>query len=298
MKEGKLAIWVLLIGLLLVYPAMAQAQKKPASTGPAASHDKSSSGDLSRQEQLDIELITAIAGENGDLIVKAISKGASVNARDREGITPLMHASLRGNPEVVTLLLTRGANVNATDIFGTTALMQAAWAGYPQIVRLLIDHGANPDLQSTTEVPSLKKKGVNALMGACMNGNTEVIELLLTREMKINAQDAEGQTALMYAAHFGYPAVLKMLLSRGAKTEMKDQFGRTALTIATIHGQADAVRVLLAAGANPHAKDIHNQKPIVYASALDQGEIYTMLKTAMSRKLPAESANFRRSPLQ
>jgi ankyrin repeat protein len=135
-------------------------------------------------------------------------------------------------------------------------------------------------------------------MGAAMNGNVEVMKLLLCRDVKINQQDAEGQTALMYAAHYGHPAAVELLLSQGAKTEIKDQFGRTALTVATIQGKIDVVRVLLAAGANPHCKDIHNLKPIVYASAFDQGEIYTMLKTAMSRKSSAARGDtFRRSPL-
>jgi hypothetical protein len=123
--------------------------------------------------------------------------------------------------------------------------------------------------------------------------------LLLSADVKINHPDSEGQTALIHAAKNGNAKIIELLLSRGAKTEIKDQFGRTALTIATIHGQIQAVAVLLSAGANPHSKDIHNMKPIVYASALDQGEIYKMLKTAMTRKYPAQGVNsYRKAPQQ
>ena len=73
-------------------------------------------------------------------------------------------------------------------------------------------------------------------MGASMNGNLEVVKVLLDRGAHVNQQDAAGQTALMHASQGNYPQVAGLLLSRGAKTEIKDQFGRTALTIATIYG--------------------------------------------------------------
>ena len=114
--------------------------------------------------------------------------------------------------------------------------------------------------------------------------------------MKVNQQDAEGQTALIYAAKNGYPEVAELLLSQGAKTEIKDQFGRTALTVATIHGQIEVVQLLIAAGANVNTRDANNMKPIVYASALDYGEIYTMLKSAMTRKPRSWAQSFRRAP--
>ena len=109
-------------------------------------------------------------------IQKALSNGADINGRDQEGMTPLMHAALRGNREIVELLLQKKARVDLVDIFGVTALMQAAWAGHTEIVADLVASGANPDLQSTIEIPRLKKKGVNALIGACMNGNAEVVK--------------------------------------------------------------------------------------------------------------------------
>ncbi len=106
----------------------------------------------------------------------------------------------------------------------------------------------------------------------------------------MNQQDAQGQTALMHASREGFPQVADLLLSKGAKTEIKDQFGRTALTVATIYGHYQVVCVLVSAGANVHTKDIHNMKPIVYASAMDQGDIYKYLEAAMARKA------FRRAP--
>lgn len=300
MKKSKWG-WICSLCLVLAFsaPAFGQ-QKSKISDQQQAAKEAKALEERTRREQRNLELIGSVDKNDSAGISKLLADGADVNARDREGMTPLMHAALLGNQDLVDLLLSKGAKVNLADNFGVTALMQAAWAGHSQIVQALISAGADPDVKSTVEVPTLRKKGTNALMGACMNGNLEVARLLLSKDVKVNQQDGEGLTALMYTARGGYPQLGELLISRGAKLEIKDQFGRTALTVATIYGNYDMVRLLIAAGANVHVKDIHDMKPIVYASALDRGDIYKVLQAAMARK-PANAngnASFRRAPQQ
>jgi hypothetical protein len=52
------------------------------------------------------------------------------------------------------------------------------------------------------------------------------------------------------------------------------------------------VCILVSAGANVNTKDIHNMKPIVYASALDHGDIYKFLEAAMARKPAPNQAGY------
>ena len=69
-----------------------------------------------------------------------------VNARDKDGSTPLHCATWKGHAEVVALLLQAGADVHAqnnNDHWGTTPLHAAAHANQAGIAQLLIDHGAN-----------------------------------------------------------------------------------------------------------------------------------------------------------
>ncbi|SPF39366.1 Ankyrin [Syntrophobacter sp. SbD1] len=286
MKESKRRIAICSLCLLVSLSAPAFAQQK-LQTQPEQSLSKTeikARAAETRRAQLNQDLFAAIDAQVAGTVLKKLASGADVNARDREGMTPLMHAALSGNPDLTQLLLRKGAAVNPYDGFGVTALMQAAWAGHAQVVEILLAQGADPNFQTVLEFPRLKKAGATALMGASMNGNLEVVKLLLDGNIRVNQQDAEGQTALIHASQGGYAQIAGLLISKGAATEIQDEFGRTALTVATIYGQYDVVCVLVSAGANVHTKDFNNMKPIVYASALDRGQIYKYLEAAMARK--------------
>ncbi len=300
MKESKCGVLICSLCLLLAFSAPALGQQKQEKSKPGQVMSEAqikASAAAARRAQLNQELFAAVDVQDVGAVPKLLAAGADVNGRDRDGMTPLMHAALQGSSELTQLLLGKGAAVNPTDTFGVTALMQAAWAGHTRVVEMLMAQGADLNLQSVLEVPRLRKAGTNALMGASMNGNIEVVRLLLASDARLNQQDAQGQTALMHASQEGFSEIAGLLLSKGASTEIKDQFGRTALTIATIYGHYDVVCALVTAGADVHTMDINNMKPIVYASALDRGEIYSFLKAAMARRpLSTRAAGFRLAP--
>lgn len=100
-----------------------------------------------------------------------------INARDKDGSTPLHCVAWKGHQQVVTLLLQARADVNAhneNDHWGTTALHAAAHANQPAIAQLLSDHGAN-----------------------------------------INAKDREGRTPLFHATFHKATAAAKVLEKQG-----------------------------------------------------------------------------------
>ncbi len=71
-----------------------------------------------------------------------IDRGASIDARDREGMTALSEAARAGKVKLVSLLIDKGADVNARSINGSTPLFYAAEADRVEATRVLIDHGA------------------------------------------------------------------------------------------------------------------------------------------------------------
>jgi ankyrin repeat protein len=66
-----------------------------------------------------------------------LDKGVDVNAKDKDGKTPLMAAAVRGQLEVVKLLLEKGADANAKMQGGGTALTCAACEGQREVAQVL-----------------------------------------------------------------------------------------------------------------------------------------------------------------
>lgn len=71
--------------------------------------------------RLDRGLTALMFAATADVAQALLDAGASVDATDEHGVTPLMRAAGRGGAEVVKLLIQRGANPNAKSKNGTTA---------------------------------------------------------------------------------------------------------------------------------------------------------------------------------
>ncbi|XP_010771531.1 ankyrin-2-like, partial [Notothenia coriiceps] len=66
-----------------------------------------------------------------------LQQGASVNAKTKNGYTPLHQAAQQGNTHIINMLLQHGAKPNATTANGNTALTIARRLGYISVVDTL-----------------------------------------------------------------------------------------------------------------------------------------------------------------
>ena len=79
-----------------------------------------------------------------------------MNARDKDGWTPLMAAAdYNPNPEVITMLVKAGADVNAQTRDGYTALMYAAGQRNPEVITMLLEAGADVKAWDTLSMTAL-----------------------------------------------------------------------------------------------------------------------------------------------
>lgn len=74
-----------------------------------------------------------------------MNRGASVDTKGRDGVTPLIAAAELGFTDGVQLLLARKANPNLANNQGETALIKAVQKRDANSVRALLAAGANPD---------------------------------------------------------------------------------------------------------------------------------------------------------
>ena len=73
------------------------------------------------------DLMKATLKGSSSSVIQLLKSGADVNAKNNEGVTPLMVASGTGNKTILDILLSAGADVNATSNDGVTALMLAIY---------------------------------------------------------------------------------------------------------------------------------------------------------------------------
>lgn len=113
---------------------------------------------------------------DGDLrrMQDALRAGASFNARDENGYTPLHWAAFRGYGVLAGYMLDRGATADVPDVNGYTPLMLAAFNGHDTLVRLLLARGASRERRS--------KDGFTAWDYAKAQGHAALLPLLKPRE--------------------------------------------------------------------------------------------------------------------
>ena len=151
----------------------------------------------------DIDIVDAATDGRRAAVLKAISAGTPVDAKDNRARTPLYYASSQGDLDLMRRLLERGANVNAQSSTGSTPLMMAVSNHRLDAVKLLLENHA--------DVRAANSDGRTALIIAAMQGDLVVCRLLLSAGADTNRRDASGRTARDFAREEGYPEVVALL---------------------------------------------------------------------------------------
>jgi ankyrin repeat protein len=126
-----------------------------------------------------------------------LAKGASPNARDREGRPPLVSAILGNSVALLGLLLEAKADVNATDPHGWTPLHFAAEEVLPQMASLLLAKHADPNLKDDAGDTALHRAVFSA------RGRDEVVRLLRRHGARDDVKNKAGETPKSLAARLG-----------------------------------------------------------------------------------------------
>ena len=192
---------------------------------------------------VDDHWILSQAANDGDIeyIEALVAVGADVNARDKDGWTPLHRATRakRGSAESIAALVAGGASVNTTDNNGRTPLHQAAWRVSAEAIKALLARGAS--------VNTTDNKGRTPLHRAANYGAPQAIKALLAGGADVNATDNESWTPLHLAASHSSEAV-EAVLAGGANVNARNKDGETPLQIAVEEREEGAARVLRRAG--------------------------------------------------
>jgi ankyrin repeat protein len=179
-----------------------------------------------------------------------------LNGPDKDGSSPLFHASFVGHASVVEVLLGQdGIDPNQKNLKDVTPLRAALGNDNADAAELLLEH-ENPE--GVLQVDGSKEfhQNWNPLCHAAAGGYVYVVNLLLKRdkitkpvgertESELDLQNGDGMTALYLAANGGHTRVVKSLLKAGAKIDEKSKGNLTPLYGAASAGHARIVEILL-----------------------------------------------------
>jgi len=204
------------------------------------------------------------AARNGDLksAQSLIAGGCDVDARDKDGGTPLTTAAAFDQAQVVALLISRGADVNANSLTGSDVLQAAHSA---DVARLLIDAGAQVRAGHLHEAAWYERK--------------DVVELLLARGVQIDPSAArDNERLLCFAVRNGFRDLTEKLLDAGTDANTKDiKHGGSALVNAVECADKEMAKLLIAHGADVNTGGDHGQSPLYYAASYNKDVIELLL---------------------
>ena len=176
-----------------------------------------------------------------------LNYGVDVNARDKNGGTPLHEAVAQGKVQLVKELVSRGADLTARTanssgrasffrVGGLTPFLSAAQTGNIEMMKTLISLGSS--------VKEKNPDGVNAIQLAIFARKLEPLKFLVEAGVDVN-QTRKGDGGALHAAiRFGLNDIIEYLVAKGADLTVKDRFGRSPLEEAEFEAPKPTIELL------------------------------------------------------
>lgn len=285
--SGYLAMWAIKDGR----PLELMPSSKFSGSNPITSSNSTKT--LAKLSDGNLTTSLHIAALNGNLsLVKSLidEGGAKVDAKTKNGKTPLHFAAQCGRADVVEYLLLNGAKRFAEDEGKNTPIKLAAENGHLDALRLLAPGEAKGSKQkfhySTALISAIRndyqsapihlldkggkidfknKEAHKAALSLMRNGKTDLAFWIRDKYKVDPAFSDKGFNFLHAAAGYADVELLQRLKEEGVSVDEKSDSGLTPAVVATGHGNVEAICWLLDNGGRVEGKA--RVDPVLHAVA-------------------------------
>ncbi len=136
-------------------------------------------------------------------------------------------------------------------------------------------------LDSGADIDASDSDGRTALRAAVFSGHENIVKLLLKYGANVNKCDIEHRSVLQVAIYMGHYSIVACLLSSGANINHEDLIGRgmlsTAIYTTNKRSQLDMIKLLLKYGAKLEQLDKKSQTPLILAAQENQAKCVELL---------------------
>lgn len=254
-------------------------------------------------DRTDERLMDAAAELYPDAVERLLDEGASINAKDHHGETPLMKAlrqpqsrsleQIRPLQDTVSVLLNAGADIDVVNIHGKDTLKLAQETGNIEVIKLfdqhmsqsekdtmfmraladqqydmawyLLESGANP-----SQVNNKKQSALHLALNTPKPHNQLIQRLLKTNDAAL--KDDYGTTPVMTACANAAPtAIIKQLLENDAN--INDRFHQKNLLYLVLTAKTENIELikhLLKSGFSANETAPDGRPFIVIAAKMDR----------------------------
>ena len=161
----------------------------------------------------------------------ATKKRKNISAGDTSQQTPLHIAASNltgGHYEIAKLLIKNGASIDAKDNGGETPIFFAVKANNFEMVKLLVDNGAYLDYQDNTQ------NSIMHYAAEIIGDDVKILDYLIrnSSDSAVNSINDREQTPLHLSAESGNAKAAKLLVENGADRDAEDNAQQTPVAAA------------------------------------------------------------------